>query len=832
MDIDFLKLAIRMKPYPSLLLCCAILFSISCQFQEKIEKIKHPPGDWFYTQRAFPHNQLDYKAYQTSLRQVKEHVQLRSSQEGYNDPWQIVGATNINGRITDLEMPFDDLNTIYAGTASGGIFKSTDQGNRWNPIFDDALSLSIGDIALAPSNNDIIYVGTGEANAGGGSIAYDGIGVYRSLDAGQSWSYSGLEDVGSIGRVVVHPTNPDIVYVAAMGRLFGNNQERGVYKTEDGGISWEQVLFVSEKTGAIDLAIHPENPNTVYAAMWQRERRPFNRSYGGTESGIYRTDDGGDSWEELTEGLPQTEEEKGRIGIAIAPSIPNVLYTMYAKQDGSLQGVYKTIDGGDSWSEKSKTAISDVPYIWWFGKVFVHPSDADMAYVTSLDMFRTRNGGDNWFPIFEGAHVDHHALFVHPQDPELVINGNDGGVYISQDGGRNYEYKNTIPNLQFYTCAIDNVDPKKIFGGTQDNGTLAYIPDEDVWETLVGGDGFRVISDPNNPDVIFGEFQFGNLRKSTNGGQSFSNARRGITGPTNWNTPYIFDPNNAEIMYYGSDKVWKSTDQADSWEAITPEIPKTTLQGNITFGTLTALAVSPINENYLFMGTDDGQVAFLDQSTNQLQDITDGLPQRWVTAIAADPRDANSLYITLSGFRFDEAGAHVFKSEDLGQTWKDISTSLPDIPVNDIIADPDQIGLLYIATDVGVFYTEDDGDTWEIIGTDLPLSPITDIDFHLPTRKLAAASYGRSIFTYDLPFATSTNENTNQALINIYPNPASDFIIVDGAERNANITIYDVTGQKFLEDQLTFDNQLHISELPSGIYFAKIGQQILKFVRL
>lgn len=818
-----------MRLIPALLFCYTVILTMSCH--KGSEQLKHPPSDWFYMQRAFPNNKLDYKAYQNALSSVKQNITLRSSREGYNDPWQMVGATNINGRITDIEMPMDNMNIIYAGTASGGIFKSTNQGNSWIPIFDDALSLSIGDMALSPSNNDIIYVGTGEANAGGGSIAYDGIGVYRSLDAGASWTYLGLEDVGSIGKVVIHPENPDIVYIAAMGRLFGNNQERGVYKTNDGGTTWEQVLFISDRTGAIDLALNPDNPETVYAAMWQRERRPFNRSYGGEDSGIYRSEDGGNTWQELTAGLPDNEEEKGRIGIAISPSNPNVLYTMYAKRDGTLQGVYKTEDGGDSWTEKSKRAITDVPYIWWFGKVFVHPSDEDMAYATSLDMFRTRDGGDNWFPIFEGAHVDHHALFIHPQNPELVINGNDGGVYISQDGGRTYDFKNSIPNLQFYTCAIDNTDPNKIFGGTQDNGTLGYNQTENIWDKLVGGDGFRVMSDPNNPDIIFAEFQNGNLRKSTDGGRSFSTAKRGTSGPANWNTPYIFDPNNSNIMYYGTNVVFKSYDQSDTWEPITGDIPITPVMGNLTFGTITSLAVSPINDAYLFVGTDDGQVAFLNQDSGNLSEINTGLPQRWITALAADPRDENNIYITLSGFRFDESGSHVFKSENLGEEWKDISSNLPDIPVNDIIVDPAQSGLLYVATDVGVFYSEDDGDSWQLLGKDLPISPITDIDFHLDTRKLAAASYGRSIYTYDLPFATSVKNNL-QSNITVYPNPSSEQLHVKGLIKQSLVKIFDVNGKLQFQTFASRDDAVQTKELQPGVYFMIVNNEVIKFLKI
>ena len=815
-----------------IILILVIFSNICCNSEyEKTDQAKFAPSDWFYSQRAYPYGEIDHNAYRNSINSLQSNINLRSSLEGYNDPWQAVDPTNINGRITDIEMPSDDMNTIYAGTASGGIFKSTNQGDSWNPIFDEALSLSIGDMALAPSNNDIIYVGTGEANGGGGSLAYDGVGVYRSDDAGRSWNHIELEDVGSIGKVVINPNNPDEVYVAAMGRLFGNNKERGIYKTTDGGDSWNQVLFISEKTGGIDLVIHPTEPNIIYAAMWQRERRPSNRVYGGAESGIYRSSDGGSTWQALTQGLPSDPEEKGRIGIAIAPTNPDVLYAMYAKTDGSLQGMYKTTDGGDEWFQIDDRAISDVPFMWWFGKVSVDPSNEEIAYATSLDMFTTRNGGASWFPVFEGSHVDHHALFAHPQNPDLLINGNDGGVYVSQNKGRNYTFKNTLPNLQFYTCFIDNTDPQRIFGGTQDNGTLK-ISDDGEWKTIFGGDGFRVITDPNDPNIVFAESQFGNLRRSTDGGITFTNGRSGISGLTNWSTPYIMDPNNSSIMYYGSDRVFKSIDQALSWNPVTDRIPIFAETGNIRFGTITTLSVSPINSNYLYAGTDDGQVAFIDQESEIVTNISSGLPTRWVTSIAADPHEEETVYVTLSGFRFDKGGAHVYKSNNLGGDWIDISNTLPDVPVNDIIIDPDRPGLLYIATDIGVFLSFNDGDSWEVLGEELPLVPVTDLDFHLSSRTLAAATYGRSIFTYALPFSTPTVDQLTLNTISVYPNPATEFITISGVEKYASAIIYDLKGRLIKKVVLTKEDQIPIADLDAGIYFLKVGAFTTKFVKI
>ncbi|MEJ2596194.1 MAG: hypothetical protein P8100_13965 [bacterium] len=325
------------------------------------------PNEWFFMQRAFPYDQVNHTAYLDALRQTQA---LKSALPASrtSGSWEFEGPVNTGGRLTDVEMHPEDINTLYIGAASGGVFKSTDQGLTWFPIFDEALSLSIGDIAIAPSEPDILYVGTGEANAGGGSLAYDGVGVYRSDDGGNNWQHTGLEESRNIGRMAVDPRDPDIVYVAAMGNLFANSSERGVYKTVNGGESWERVLFVSDSTGAIDVVIHPEDPDTVYAAMWERVRRPNRRSYGGATCGIYRSYDGGYTWQELTEGLPAAPTQKGRIGIDVSHSNPNILYAVYADKTGYFNGLYKSVDGGDTWTKNNVAGLSYscASFGWWF----------------------------------------------------------------------------------------------------------------------------------------------------------------------------------------------------------------------------------------------------------------------------------------------------------------------------------------------------------------------------------------------------------------------------------------------------------------------------------
>ena len=424
----------------------------------KVIKAKTAPNDWFFRQRAYPFNEINYEARAAAWQQSMEK---RAQAHGRNLGWILGGPLNVGGRISALASPDDDPQTIYAGAASGGIFKSVNGAVTWEAIFDDALSLSIGDIAIAPSDPSVIYAGTGEANGGGGSLAYDGFGIYRSGDAGQSWEHIGLENCGSVGRLVVHPQDPQTVYVAAMGRLFSNNSERGIFKSTDGGQSWEQVLYVSDSTGGIDIVIDPLHPDTLYAAMWERVRRPHRRNYGGPTCGIYRSFNGGNTWTELNDGLPSNPANNGRIGIDISASSPNTLYAIYADKIGYFNGVYKTTDHGDTWTRTLDNSLSSVyaSYGWWFGRISIAPSTPDIVYVIGFDLYKTTNGGNSWFNASSSVHVDQHDLVAHPANPDHVILGNDGGVYISNNQGSTWTHLENLPITQFYTCEADHQHP-------------------------------------------------------------------------------------------------------------------------------------------------------------------------------------------------------------------------------------------------------------------------------------------------------------------------------------------------------------------------------------
>lgn len=809
-----------------LLLLTLVIIGCSPVSQED----KFFPSDYLFAQRSFPFGEIDQKAYRQSIAQLDSY---RQSTHKFTEPWTFEGPTNICGRITDIEMPVDDMQTIYAGTASGGVYKSDNQGTVWTQIFDGVPVQSIGDMAIDKSDTDVIYVGTGESNAGGGSLAYDGLGVYRSEDAGVTWESRGLEDVGSIGRIVIDPNDNQKVLVAAMGSLFRNNEERGVYRTQDGGENWEQILFVSDSTGAIDLAIHPQDGNIIYAAMWQRIRRPHTRMYGGATSGIYKSVDGGDSWTELTNDLPTLPENKGRIGLAISESQPNTLYAYYANTDGPITGIYRTDDAGETWTSKSIQDINNVPFIWWFGRISVNPTNPDDVYVTSITAHRSQDGGDTWTEVFENAHVDHHTFFIHPQDDNLVVNGNDGGVYLSDNGNPvESTYLTGMSNFQFYACEINPHNPDIILGGSQDNGTNTNNGAVDSWQRIWGGDGFRVIVDPRNENNIYAESQRGNIVFSRNGGLSFGSATQGLTGNSNWNTPIVMDPDDSNILYTGRQNLFRSTNGAESWSPISPSLVNpNNPQGINTFGTITTIDVSTHDSEVIYAGTDDGNVWITRDGGQTYNNISANIPERWITAVTHDPIVASGVYVTVSGFRFGDAVAQVLYSNDYGDTWREIGENLPDIPVNDIIADDRLPGKVYVATDIGVFVGENRGDWWAVLGEDLPVVPVTDLDFDAGSRKLAAATYGRGIYTYDLPDQASSVKLVSDKVYVINPNPVSDYLDVSNfVVDNSSVSIFDFNGQKVLEQS---GKLIDVQSLISGTYLLRrVDGQTTKFVKL
>ncbi|MFZ4521454.1 MAG: VPS10 domain-containing protein [Bacteroidales bacterium] len=790
------------------------------------------PNDWMAMQRLYPYGRINPDAFRSATEQAKR---LMDQKQVSSNPWVFTGPDNIGGRITDIESPAGDPSTIYIGASTGGILKTTDMGLTWTNTFTGVPVISVGDIAIDPNNSQVLYCGTGEANSS--SFSFLGNGIYKSVDAGSTWQHMGLTNSAYIGRVVVDYSNSQRIFAAACGNLFTSSDERGVYRSNDGGQSWQRVLYINDSTSAIDIVQHPTNPQILYASMWERIRGLTYRQSFGEGSGIWKSTDGGTTWNELTNGVP-TGTNVGRIGLAIAKSDPDILYAFYDLADYEV-GVYKSVDAGLSWTRTNDGELFNMNsnFGWYFGQVRVDPADANRVFVMGVPIFRTENGGVKWTDITSwDIHVDNHAMWFDEAN-NRILEGNDGGLYISDDHGNSWNKINNLPLTQFYAIDIDFQNPERIYGGTQDNNTIRTqtggISD---WEPILGGDGMYTLVDYSDPYTIYAEYQWGNLYRSDDGGPTMNYIAGPMSGDrVNWSAPLVMHPVDPAILYFGTYRVWKSTDKGNTWQSISNDL---TAGINQYFYTITTLAISNINPSIVIAGTGDGKVHVSTNDGQSWQDISSGLPNRWVTKVAADPFNPQTIYATLSGFRWDESQPHVFKSTNLGQTWVDISGNLPEFPVNDIALDPDLPGRIIIATDAGVYGTTNGGQYWYWIWNELPAVPVYALKIHAPTRTIVAGTYGLSSYKANLnDLMTGIPEHTGPILVNLKasPNPFTNSTTVKfylPCEDQVTVKVYRMNGTVAGE---IFSGKLHAGyhdfkwnstktggEIPAGIYLVKI----------
>ncbi len=708
-----------------------------------------------------------------------------------------IGPAVMGGRVADIAADESNPSTFYIGFATGGVWKTTSQGMSWTPVFDHESTGSIGDVTLAPSNPNVVWVGTGEPQNRQSSPWGDG--VFRSMDGGRTWQHLGLEETRHIGRIVVHPRNPDIAWVAAVGHLFGPNEERGVYKTMDGGKSWSKVLYIDENTGAIDLAMDPGDPNTLFAAMYQRRRTPWGFSASGGGGGLYRTLDGGATWKRLENGLPKGEI--GRIGVDVYRRDGNRVMAL-VEADRQEQGVYLSLDRGESWE---KLAEFD-PRPMYFSQVRIDPNDPERIWAGGVSLQVSEDGGRTWNrdDAAPGIHVDHHAIWIDPNDSDHLIIGNDGGVASTFDRGATWRHHNNLAVGQFYAIGVDMRDPYYVCGGLQDNSSWCG-PSESVstygirnadWFDVSGGDGFYNKVDPSDPNIIYTESQGGNVsRYQVDTGES---ARiRPVRRPTdadttsnfrwNWSTPIHISHADPATVYLGANVLLRSRDRGMSWEVASPDltrhVDRDTLRimgrrvtqqtlsrndGVSSYGTITVIGESPLDANVIYTGTDDGMLqvtrdggsTWTDISANvkgigtplspgsersRAPDLVHGMV---VTGIEPSHHVAGRVYLSINGHYLDDFGAYVYASEDFGQTWRPITAGLPAWSVNVIREHPRTPGLLFAGNEIGVFVSTDRGAAWHRM-QGLPTVPVDDIVLHPRENDLVLGTHGRSIWILD-----------------------------------------------------------------------------------
>lgn len=811
-----------------------------------IEK-KFYPSDWFYTQRAYPNKDIPMDKYFKAIHDKENLISKSSSITNAN--WYQVGPSNIGGRISALD--YDPVNNfLYAGAAAGGVFKSTDLGITWIPKTDFFPSLSVGALVIDPINPAVLYCGTGEANIS--TDSYAGFGMLKSIDYGETWFVSGLEDSRHIAEIEIHPLNSNTIYVAVSGGLYSKSEHRGIYKSTDAGTSWSRVLFLNDSTSAIDVAVDPGNPDIVYAAMWERLRGPSFRKAAGINTGIYKSTDGGTTWNQLITGLPTPNPILGRISIAVAPGNPNYVYALYKQasspngSDNFFHSFYKSTDKGNNWTLMPAGILPGEfsSFGWYFGLLEVDPGNPEIVYCGDIDLFKSTNGGSSWqnitfsyFGTFDEQHPDQHALWINPADPDNLICGNDGGIFTTSVGTNPWTKSYELPISQFYASEIDYLQPQIKLGGTQDNGTLKSNGLVDNWDFIYGGDGFHTKVDYSNSNIIYAESQWGGIGRSTDGGLNFSGIDNGIDFTrTNWSTPYVIDLLNPQILYFGTYKLHRTTNRGNIWTEISPDL---TRGPNGRLGTITCVSSAVESDNttrVIYVGTDDAKLSVSTNSGTNWVDRTGVLPQRYITDVLADKRSPATAYVTLSGYNLDETNPHVFRTTNYGVNWFDISGNLPDVPVNSIIIEYNADSILYVGTDAGVFYTENLGAEWAVLGTGLPNSPVFDLNYHQPTQKLVAGTHGRSLFEIDLTGITGINQDNNPIsddfiLYQNYPNPFNPITKISwqsSTGSHQSLKIYDVLGNYIttLVDEFKSAGRHEVSfdasRLTSGIYFYKL----------
>ncbi|MBO3115385.1 glycosyl hydrolase [Winogradskyella sp. DF17] len=780
------------------------------------------------------------------IRQSLEHkAEMTTNSLVKQVPFENIGPTVMSGRVVDLDVNPEMPSEFYVAYASGGVWHTVNNGTTFTPIMDNSPTQNVGDIAMHwPTRT--LYVGTGENNASRSS--YAGIGILKTIDNGQSWANVGLLDSHHIGRILVHPENPDVVVVGVTGHLYSANKERGIYKTTDGGATWQQTLFIDDTTGIIDLRHSPENYDLMFATSWTKDRKAWNFTGNGNNSAIYKSTDAGETWTKVStekSGFP-TGEGVGRIGVAIFND--NTIYAIHDSQfrrpdeenkdeqrglvkedfksmtsseflalddkklntflktngfqekyraqnvkqmvrsgnvkpidlakyledansllfDTPVVGaeVYKSTDGGKSWSKTHDGYLDGLYYSYgyYFGHIHVSPANLNHIYIYGVPILKSKDGGKSFKSISaNNVHSDHHALWINPKNPNHIINGNDGGVNITYDDGEHW-IKNNSPSVgQFYAINVDNEKPYNVYGGLQDNGVWkgAHNAREDKrwqqtgqypWKSIMGGDGMQVQIDTRNSDIVYTGFQFGNYFRLNlgTGDRKFIQPKHTLgENPYrfNWQTPVLLSPHNQDIVYFGANKLMRSMNQGNDWEAISEDLTNGGKRGNVAYGTLTSISESPFQFGLIYTGSDDGLVYRTTNAGGTWTKLSNNLPKDlWVSRVVASKHKKERVYVTLNGYRWDDFGVYAYRSEDYGNTWIDISGNIPDAPVNVIAEDPENENVLYLGTDNGAYVSFNGGDSWEIFSKGLPNVAIHDMVVQPKAKHLLLGTHGRSIY--------------------------------------------------------------------------------------
>ena len=804
----------------------------------------------------------------------QQKVQLNQNSEVKNIPLQNIGPTIMSGRVVDFAVNPDNPTEFFVAYATGGLWYTNNNGTSFKPVMDNAPTLNIGDVAV-DWKNGTIWVGTGEVNAS--RSTYAGIGLLKSEDKGESWEFMGLPDSHHISRILINPANPDEVVVGVTGHLYSPNQERGVYKTTDGGKTWNKTLFINDETGIIDISQVPGDFNVIYAAAWDKDRKAWNFREAGPGSAIYKSIDAGDSWKKIStsdSGFP-TGEGVGRIGLAAFDE--STVYAIVDNQNhrpkeeekekkeglqkedfqemsasefqslseedlenflrdndfpkkysakkvkqmvreqkvkpadlaiylGSANAdlfdtpvigaqVYKSTDGGKTWNKTHDDYLDDVYYSYgyYFGMVHVDPNNPEAIYIYGVPILKSKDGGKSFTSIdAPNVHADHHVLWIDPDMPGHLIDGNDGGVNITYDDGENWILNNNPAVGQFYSVNVDNEKPFNVYGGLQDNGVWVgpHLNEENAgWQAngdynfkrIMGGDGMQVEIDNRNSDIVYTGFQFGTyfrINRKT-GDRDFIQPKHELGERPyrfNWQTPILLSPHNQDIFYMGANKLMRSMDQGRSWTAISEDLTGGGKEGNVPYGTLTSISESPFQFGLIYTGSDDGYVQLTQDGGGSWTNIGEKLPQDlWVSRVIASEHEKDRVYLTLNGYRWDDFTPYVYVSEDFGTTWSNIAGDLPLGAVNVIREDSNNENVLYLGTDNGLYVSMNRGQSWQSFSAGMPNVPVHDLRVQKEEKELVVGTHGRSIYRADVTPVSGMNKEDLDKKVWVAPLASVEF---------------------------------------------------------
>ncbi len=814
----------------------SLLLLVGFYFIEQETKEHEAPGEpafKFMMQRLSPDGNFDQTAFRRAMEQAASMAALRGGPKGFDAAWESEGPTNVGGRITCLVADPTDKKTMYAGTPNGGIFKTTDFGKTWTPIFDGQSSLAIGSIAIDPADRNTVWAGTGDPDL---SYAYMGNGIYKSTDAGLTWKNMGLAGSGIISKIYVQPGNSQVVYAAVQGNILVRDNSRGLYKSTDGGQTWTQKLFVSNQTGICDMLLDKTDSMHIIAASWQSIRKQDEIVIGGAESGLWQSFDGGDSWQKMgsNEGVPTGSFS--RIGLVQHGMYPKIVYVVMSDANGSnYNRLLRSSDAGKNFVVKTSSPTTAIAngYAWYFSRIGCDYRDTSTVYLCGIDEWRSVDAGASWARFtpkwdLNIVHADGHSIMSVGKDS--ILFGTDAGIYQTFNNGSTWKKMDNMPITEFYRVAVSPFVSRTYMGGTQDNGTIEGGGNSaDTWAKVYGGDGFQPIYNPH--------FQGDGYVMTQNGkvypiGSTFSITNWG-SQRVNWDMPLIMSRANPDVLYAGSASVYRNTNGSSGpFSKVSPDLTG----GSDYWRNISALCEGNPT-TYIYAGTTDGRLWRSSDNTKTWKRLDTSLPKRQITSIKAAPDFAGNnkaiVYMTENGYRMNDTQPYLYRSMDTGNTWTGIGNGLPHIGINDICAFPGNDSVLFVATDAGVYATVDAAQSWHRLGKGMPICPVFDLELDTNRFTLIAGTYARSMLSFPLDSIMSRPQQFWQvgisasqnsiASVRVYPNPASDFLFVD-APIGSSIELISVDGkriQTFISKQA--NSKLSLNGLPAGIYLLRVS---------